>query len=161
MFVFIPDDVVDSLKWRIESFKYFSDNTSNNDIYGIRSLEERVNLVNQGLIMFSEKPIIGHGIGSFRYYGESLKVSHNDYLQVLAEQGLIGFILYILIFFTTIKQLYYNIKNKNDHFAPSLSLLGLAVYMIFINANDNMILWTAMAMVSASKYFTKNKSINV
>ena len=66
--------------------------------------------------MFKDKPIVGHGSGLFRflceddkYYFNSLSCSthpHNFYIQLLAENGILGlliplFYLFIIKFFYT------------------------------------------------------------
>jgi len=77
--------------------------------------------------MFKESPIIGKGIGTFNtylsdtgftYYAkEWTSNAHNSYLQVLAETGIIGFILLIFAFAYTIIRtigLIYRYKKKKD-----------------------------------------------
>ena len=75
--------------------------------------------------MFKEKPLIGHGTKSFRFECENYKSTdhkndscnthpHNYYVQMLAENGLIGFFTLSFIFIYLIYDLYKNIfKNKN------------------------------------------------
>lgn len=48
--------------------------------------------------MFSNKPILGHGWGSYllEMTGSTFQGAHNDYLQYLAETGIIGFMFFII-----------------------------------------------------------------
>ncbi len=78
--------------------------------------------------MFLEKPILGHGAKMFRFYcsKEENFVSvtacsthpHNFYAQMLAELGLFGFIsiflIFIIISFFFIKNLYFQIIKKKQ-----------------------------------------------
>ena len=50
----------------------------------------RMRMIKEGLEGFLTSPLFGHGIGSFRGGGRSQ--AHNDYLQILAETGVTGFL---------------------------------------------------------------------
>jgi O-antigen ligase len=68
-------------------------------------LSGRGNLVSGGLELFSERPIQGYGSGSFQTaYRDHrankdvpVSVSHTEPVTVLAEQGLLGFLLYVAL----------------------------------------------------------------
>ncbi|HPH11782.1 MAG TPA: O-antigen ligase [Thermotogota bacterium] len=78
------------------------------------SLSGRVYMWNIAFEMFKKEPLLGHGFGSFKllatdyglpltnregpYYGFFIKPfeAHNDYLQWLAEYGIIGFSMWIM-----------------------------------------------------------------
>lgn len=83
------------------------------------------------LKMFMDKPVIGHGSGLFRflcskeqYYNNSLSCSthpHNFYIQLLAENGTIAFIIFSLFYFSVLKififetyKKYFQKENYND-----------------------------------------------
>jgi len=71
---------------------------------------QRLNLFASGIMMFKQQPVLGVGIGNFRYafikkykpenYGPTegryahAIVSHNNFINSLAETGLLGFIAY-------------------------------------------------------------------
>ena len=91
--------------------------------------------------MFFDKPLFGNGPKMFRekcknytknksiyYYGCSTH-PHNNYLQILAETGLVGFLFLLtaLIYFTkNIVKLFLNVKNFNlNHLISRASLLIL------------------------------------
>ena len=72
------------------------------------STEERLTMWNLAITMFKKHPFLGCGTYSFRstyaslyagvfHYGEqyALLNAHNTYLQVLAENGIVGFIMFI------------------------------------------------------------------
>jgi len=110
------------------------------------SINQRLNYYKSALVQFKEKPF-GEGLGNWKI--KSIKLNkdiiddyivpyhmHNDFLQNLAELGLIGFILYGLIFLSLIlrllKSIFLNQKNSLlDHFL----LLGLIVYLIDASLN--------------------------
>ena len=65
----------------------------------------RANLVSGGLDLFGERPLWGYGSGSFQHaYGDHrdnkdlpVSVSHTEPVTVAAEQGLLGFALYVAL----------------------------------------------------------------
>jgi O-antigen ligase len=71
--------------------------------------------------MFKEKPLFGHGVKMFRDYcakpqnflSEAACTTHphNTYMQLLAETGLVGFVLVLFIFFTLLYFLFRNFLN--------------------------------------------------
>ena len=102
-------------------------------------------------IMFKDSPIIGHGVKSFRNKCKDFKVGknscsthpHNTYLQLLAETGLVGFILifgfFLYISFLILKCFYLKyfksiIFLENDKIAI---LVGLFTYLFPVSSNGN------------------------
>ncbi|MFA6437036.1 MAG: O-antigen ligase family protein [Candidatus Paceibacterota bacterium] len=95
----------------------------------------------QGMIdFFMQKPILGHGLNAFQVLSQDLQglsilpapEAHNDYLKLLIELGIAGFILYFAI---NIKLLIFNLKNflKNkDKFLKDASLLAVILVGVFI-----------------------------
>jgi O-antigen ligase len=57
----------------------------------------RVAIWREGLTVFSEHPLVGVGSGAFRAATESGHVSHNVFLSVLVDLGLVGFVLFTII----------------------------------------------------------------
>ena len=72
------------------------------------SLNQRLNFYEIAFDLFREKPLIGHGVGSWKYESLGYKKSenntvlipyytHNDFLQILVETGIIGLGIFSLI----------------------------------------------------------------
>ena len=81
-----------------------------------------------GFQMVSWYPLTGVGIGQWmNYHGLA---AHNTFVQVLAETGPIGFILYISILVVTYKQLIQRIKMPTDNCVHKIELRMMAVIMI-------------------------------
>jgi len=85
--------------------------------------QDRLAYYSQVLSSFKENPLtgVGHGnwkIVSIKFDGNRMRdyivqyYTHNDFLQVLAEVGLLGLIFYILFFGTIFKKLFLNIINS-------------------------------------------------
>lgn len=60
-------------------------------------LTGRVEIWRQGIDVFIEHPLLGVGSATFAMVVESGKVAHNTFLSVLAETGIVGFILFAAI----------------------------------------------------------------
>lgn len=101
------------------------------------SIRERLSFYNISLEIFKKNPINGIGIGNWKtesipYHKEKIYQyvvpyhSHNDFLQILSELGIIGFVLFISFFFFFIKE---TVKNIYHESYPYI-LLFVLVYLI-------------------------------
>jgi O-Antigen ligase len=68
------------------------------------NLNGRMRIWKAGLQALEEKPLLGHGTGAYNlaalpYLGYR-RPAHNSYLSVMVEQGLLGFFLYMTMFFS-------------------------------------------------------------
>jgi O-antigen ligase len=81
---------------------------------------DRITIMRDGMRMFVQHPVIGWGLNTFQvvypsfrsfYTDLSVNQAHNDYLQVLIETGIIGFL--IMIGFIVL--LYRNALRRLDH----------------------------------------------
>ena len=132
---------------------------SNIDKKEIQQKEPRFVLASWTINEFIQKPILGYGTGSFKYnfdkgpayrkgYARHM-TPHNNYLFVLYELGLIGFVLLVIVFYYKIKSLI--VRNSNcqkillpisflflmtiDSYLYIFSILIMYIYMyaLFIN----------------------------
>ena len=115
---------------------------------------ERLNRWNCALRMYDEKPFFGFGPGTyilqyapFQKSSEKTIISNNDgsngnahseYLGPLAEQGLIGTIIVLLltcVFYFKSYKLYYSIKDYNLKILVGSIIVGMSTYFIhgFLN----------------------------
>ena len=114
------------------------------------STNQRIRYYGHALNQIEHNPIIGAGMGSWKV--KSIKYdhlnmegytvpyhAHNDFLEIAAELGLIGFLLYFSIFiiigFYFLKRIiYYKIENKGVVISI---ILGLSLIGYLIDANLN------------------------
>ena len=67
------------------------------------STNTRINMIKYGFEMFKSNPILGVGIGNYAYYGYHIYglfaevYSHNNYIEMLSNIGIVGFISYYFI----------------------------------------------------------------
>lgn len=108
-----------------------------------RGSSSRFQYYNDAITSFIEKPFLGVGIGNWKLnsieYGkrhiEGYIVpyhAHNDFLQILAEIGIFGFLCYIAIFINTIFKTASNIFKSQIIFS---CLLFIGIYLIDSNLN--------------------------
>jgi len=84
------------------SFWNRMDSIMNADADPTGSRAARVRLLNQGVEVFAENPVTGIGAGQFQNYNapgvvERWRVTHNVWLQVAAELGIFGFLVFLFL----------------------------------------------------------------
>lgn len=62
------------------------------------STQERMYLMQQGVQVWKEHPFLGVGWNNFRYYNDAQLYAHNNYIELLASLGIVGFLLYYAMF---------------------------------------------------------------
>jgi putative inorganic carbon (hco3(-)) transporter len=115
---------------------------------------ERINRWNCAIRMFNERPIFGWGPGTYQFqYGPFQKFSertiistnegdggncHSEYLGPLAEQGVFGCIIMLILMIATFGvgyKTYFDLKAYNDKLIFASIFLGLVTYYLhgFLN----------------------------
>jgi len=102
------------------------------------STNQRVSFYKMALNLFTEKPIAGHGLGSWKY--ESLQYKdpnnknvlvpyyvHNDLIQILMELGIIGLSIYLVFLRKLAIKL---IKHLNSQDGRKILLIALSVFFL-------------------------------
>ncbi len=92
---------------------------------GDRSSSERLNLVLNGWNYFWDNPVTGGGPGSFAHrvvydltYLPHAFISHNTFVDLTVDTGLIGFVLYLIVMFLAYRGLDWKTWNI-DHANPA------------------------------------------
>lgn len=99
----------------------------------------------KAIALFKDNPILGIGVGNYILVSGSYTDVHNTYLQVLCEQGIIGFVLYLIgLLFTFVYSINLMIKynlNENDKALCKYIIFVQMVYLSYCfsgNLNTNM-----------------------
>ncbi len=95
------------------------------------SFDWRNLMVSEGLRYFRESPIVGQGIDNFRYlfgaqYGYQT-YAHNNYVEILADVGLAGFLLYYSIYFYVLKGLWKYAVGQREPMAICVFVMNIAI----------------------------------
>lgn len=143
------------------------------------SVNQRLRYYKHVLTHLKLNPLFGVGFGNWKFKsidydkknmnGYTVPYhAHSDFIQIGAELGILGFLLYLGVFliaiFYSLKLLIYKGFENDDKLFIYLILMGLGVY--FIDANLNFpiarpqinIIW-ALSMSLICQYFTNSKSI--
>lgn len=105
-----------------------------NNIQNDYSLSSRLEYYTLSFNSIMEKPIFGIGLGNWKiesinWSGKSLYQfivpyhAHNDFIQILTEVGIFGFIFYLLFF--------YNLFKKTIRFPEIINIVGLLSLSIY------------------------------
>jgi O-antigen ligase len=124
----------------------------------LESSETRLALVKAGLTMFQENFWTGIGIGNYKFQVNAYawpsmterKVAHNTYLEVAAELGIFGLILFLVLLIGALRRFHRlhsdTIRARDPllHAATGgleAGLLGAAMGLIFLSALHVRLLW--------------------
>ena len=157
----LPEPVQSAISLRASTFQNLEQDKS----YVFRKL-----MVQKGLKLFEESPIIGVGAsrfrkesvelelsGVFRFYSQSSfdrKSAHNSYVGFLAETGLIGsiplLVLILMLAFQGVKSAVSHAR-RGDLWALSVmaSFVGMSIHMWTISALAATVTWFAYGLVAA------------
>lgn len=105
-------------------------------------LSGRNTLWSYAMDMFLERPLFGYGMGSYNIYCNYMgyfagkQHAHNIYFQLLAETGLVGFLLFSSVFifslFKTIRLIKKTVKLTNNYQLRVLSVFSLYLQLFFL-----------------------------
>ena len=91
--VFLPQEIQTRIEMTTDSYGQLDD-----------SSENRLLIWEQSVDLFKTTPVFGIGFGVFRHLGFNLKDTHNIYLKILAEQGIVGIGIFFTLIFMLIAQ---------------------------------------------------------
>lgn len=93
------------------------------------SSQKRLDTWKECMDLFQKNPIIGTGFNTIPYLGLTLGDSHNFYIKVLTEQGLIGISIFLIFIFGAFKVGWRLYKSAKDNFFKGFGL-GFTVCVI-------------------------------
>ena len=121
-----------------------------------------------GLLLFLDSPIYGHGKNTFiplvskryRISGNS----HNDYLLYMVEYGIIGLVIYLMIYLKVFQHVWHQFKTTRDSWRKRLYMAyiagfgGYALSMFFVNLfAPRYMFWIYTAIIYRYSQLEKNK----
>jgi len=114
------------------------------------SAQRRIEVWERSLELFSRQPIFGCGFGTFRYQGLDLGDTHNIYVKILVEQGVVGLAFFLILIMLLLRQSWQLLRSGDDPLGQGLGLgLFAGIFVLLVN---NMFgdRWTYLEM---SAYF--------
>jgi O-antigen ligase len=141
-------------------FKLMFNSQENN----MGSTSIRINMIQKAIDAIFNHPIFGIGIYNFIHYKNDVYfeyLSHNDYLLIFSEFGVIGIIVYTLILGFILKKacISYKISNNAINRINLISIITIIIYLFFINAYDNILIWIIFGLIKAEYIKNKNNKI--
>jgi O-antigen ligase len=112
---------------------------------GRGNLNSRLVVWKAGIRAFSERPILGYGTSGFNWAVRSQ--SHNSYLSVLVEQGIVGFMLYSMMFIAVFVRIM-RMPTMERRFGLVL-LVTLGVAMLPLVWDDRKSVWVILGVLTA------------
>ena len=102
-------------------------NLFNKNSYVGNSIGNRLNDIDMGMIAFKESPIIGYGLGNYEKATGLNGYAHNNYVQLLVDLGLVGFILYYWLYLKIGFGLLTTLKIRRSITSLCLSMLIVTI----------------------------------
>ncbi|MDQ7918279.1 O-antigen ligase family protein [Mesonia sp. MT50] len=151
VYLIVSSEYIDLSGFETELTDLLNQNTASSN-----SATERLNFINRSWGYFLDNPFIGIGTNNFGAIEE--KATHNNYLQIMSENGLLGFIIFI-IFLYYIHLYLLKLKSPEPiYFMAVNSFWALTIYLFVINGFFNAI---TVIILSIVIYFEKSsKCIN-
>ncbi|MEO7136755.1 MAG: O-antigen ligase family protein [Gemmatimonadales bacterium] len=112
---------------------------------GVGNLNSRLVVWKMGVRAFAKKPVFGYGTSGFNWAVRSQ--SHNSYLSVLVEQGLVGFILYAMMFIMVFVRVMRMPTMERRFGLVQIATLGVA--MLPLVWDDRKAAWVVLALLTA------------
>src|SRR3989338_7980441 len=99
------------------------------------SSERRLAIWSTCIDLFGKSPIIGIGYGVFRRLGYDLGDTHNIYLKIMVEQGLVGLFFFLVLLFVFFSEGIRLFRRSTDEHDKGLGL-GFAVSIVVLAINN-------------------------
>ena len=127
----------------------------------------RTLLLRNGLLLFIERPIFGHGRGTFVPLMEKrfrlASNSHNDYLLYMVNYGIIGLAIFVMVFTKVFQHVWHHFKVTTDPWSKQLYIsyiagfLGYVVSMLGLNLfNPCYVFWIYTAVIYKYSHLERN-----
>lgn len=119
-----------------------------------------------GWKMWLTHPVQGVGIGMYRwnlvYFLQDIKghktaVAHNMYIQILAETGLVGFALFVLLIYVSLRSIF---RQKANHLRDVWLIVSLVMLLggVTLSSQYDKLIWVTFGI---STYFSRFTPLSV
>jgi O-antigen ligase len=130
------------------------------------SSQRRLNIWQQAMGLFQQNPVLGIGYGVFRNLGLDLGDTHNIYVKILTEQGVVGLLIFLLVLFCFLREGYVLYKKGEEDLDKALGLgLFICIFILIFNnffgdrwsyMEPNAYLWIFAGLVSRLNAMARN-----
>ena len=144
------DALYNTIGQRVETFFLFLGGEERAD----KSMYSRINLIDVAFKAFKAHPLLGIGANNFKYYSYFGSYSHNGYMEILCDFGLVGFVVYYVPILV-----YLGMALKNWNRGEKNAIVPLCViFMFFVNeaASVSYFSYQKYLMLSVALGLTEN-----
>lgn len=121
---------------------------------GDGSTQNRLAFIEKGWDLFSENPLYGYGANNYRIVSGAHTYSHNNFIEILVNFGLVGFLLYYAMYTISYNRLR---KNNSDSakFMFVLFIVRMVMEVAMVTYYDKLT-WILLAffMIDSEKWIT-------
>ena len=106
------------------------------DVYGQleESAERRLLIWEKGMELFKENFLVGIGYGAFSQLGYDLGDTHNIYVNILAEEGIAGMLIFLILISTFLTEGFRLYRNGDDDLSKGLGLgFTTCIFVLLVN----------------------------
>lgn len=98
------------------------------------SAGKRLLIWEKGMELFKENPLVGIGYGVFSRLGYDLADTHNIYIKILVEQGVVGMLIFLILMMTFIAEGFRLYRKGDDDLSKGLGLgLVVCIFVLLVN----------------------------
>jgi len=131
----------------------------------VSSDSTRKKMIDIGLKGWTQRPIFGHGLDSFKFFNKittgHMYYSHNNYVEMLYDFGLIGFLFYYVFIYKLYKKL---LSLPEEYKIYSILGIGILIELLMFDLggvsyymNGNMILLCIVSLIAYSSSLFKKQ----
>lgn len=143
----------DVVGYRFDGMFSFMEGTGESNV---SSDDLRKKMIEIGIQGWTERPIFGHGLDSYKFYNLDvtghLFYSHNNYVEMLYNFGIMGFLLYYIFIYRLYKKL---ISLPVEYYSYSILGLGVIIELLLFDIggvayymNGNMIMLCIVSIIA-------------
>lgn len=121
--VILPEKAVERIKGTTNAYGQLDE-----------SSQRRLNIWQQAMEYYQQSPIFGIGFGVFRTLGLDLQDTHNIYIKILTEQGLVGILIFLTILFCFMREGFLLYQKGEEDLDKALGLgLFICTFVLIFN----------------------------
>ncbi len=113
------------------------------------SAQERKALLERAVSLAVRNPIIGLGMDNYRLYSIRNRLSHNSFLEISAELGVIGLIAYLVIIFNP----FFAMRRIERETSHAQTTSDREVYFLSIALQASLIVYVICSSLGSFQYF--------
>jgi O-antigen ligase len=117
----LPEKAIERIKGTTNEFGQLDESSS-----------RRILIWQKGIDLFKQNPLIGIGYGVFRYLGLDLGDTHNIYIKILAEQGILGMLIFLSTVLCFLRMGFVLYKKGEDESSRGMGLGFMACVIVMM-----------------------------